>query len=42
MKLGNEVREEMNPGHVGPVDFTKNFGFFSEWDRYHWRIQAEK
>lgn len=25
MKLENEVREEMEPGHAGAVGFTKNF-----------------
>ena len=32
MKLGRDVREEMEPGHVGPVGFTKNFAFYFEWN----------
>ena len=32
VKLGSEVREDMQPGHVEPVGFTKNFGFYSDWN----------
>lgn len=29
----NEVREHREPGHVEPVGFTKNFSFYSDWNR---------
>lgn len=32
VRLGNEVREDMEPGYAGPVGFAKNFGFYSDWD----------
>lgn len=30
VKLGNEVREKVEPGHTGLVCFTKTFGFYPE------------
>lgn len=32
VKMGNEVREKVEPGHTGLVCFTKTFGFYPEWN----------